>query len=635
VTKAIQILIGGLVQGSVFALIALGISLVYRVTGIINLAQGAFCIFGALLGYTFEVTLGWPMALAILLAVIGTTLFGLAIARASFVPGLSHLPDSSMLMLTAGLLTFIEGVTLVLWGSQPYATPTFSGERPIALFGMLIPSQGLWIAGISALVIFATWYVMARTALGKALTACAENPMAARLLGIDVQRMTLLSFGLSTMIAALGGIAVAPIMSFQFDTGSFFTNAGFIAVVLGGASSFLGPVAGGLFLGVTEQFAAGYVSSLFSNGLALGLLLITLLWRPQGLFAPRRARRHDVREDVRVHRAIVRFRGRGPVLAAILAVVVLAAVPWLVSEGGLMSSLVITLILFISVLGLDVLMGYAGQVSLGQAGFMAIGGYTSAILATSYGVPPLAATFAGIVLSLACAFVLSIVTMRLRGAYLALATLAFGLLIDSLTVGLEDWTGGPSGLVGIPSFSIGPLVLATPTAMYLFVLALVVVIVIALFGAMRSSFGRALQAIRTDQTAAAALGINVPRYKIAAFAIAAALASLSGSLYAFDFHFLSPEMVATPRSFELITMLILGGDGTLVGGLIGTALITLLPTVFQPLAAYMTLAEGAILVLVFQYLPEGLLGRGARIASALRGMVMAGFKRPATVDKLS
>ena len=105
---------------------------------------------------------------------------------------------------------------------------------------------------------------------------------------------------------------------------------------------------------------------------------------------------------------------------------------------------------------------------------------------------------------------------------------------------------------------------------------------------------------------------------MAAFAISAALASLAGSLYAFDFHFLSPEMVATPRSFELIAMLVLGGEGLLVGGLPGAALITLLPTLFQPLASYKTLAEGAILVLAFQYLPGGILGSLARLVAAPR-----------------
>jgi branched-chain amino acid transport system permease protein len=239
---------------------------------------------------------------------------------------------------------------------------------------------------------------------------------------------------------------------------------------------------------------------------------------------------------------------------------------------------------------------------------MAVGGYTAAILATNYGWSPLAGVFAGLALSLACAAALSLATMRLRGHYLALATLAFGLMVDSLTVGMTEVTGGPSGLVGIPSFAIGSFAFDTPLRMYYFVAALLVVLVVLLLGGIRSSFGRALQAVRTDQTAAAALGVNVPRYKMAAFCVSAALASVSGSLYAFFFHFLSPEMVGTPRSLEMIAMLVVGGEGTLVGPIFGVALLTLLPTVFQPLAIYKTLAAGLLLVLTVRYLPGGFFG---------------------------
>jgi len=611
-----QILIGGLLQGSVFAVIALGLSLVFRVTGIINLAQGGFCILGALTLYTLESDYGWPVPLAVLAAVGVTTLIGLGLGAASFVPSLQRLPNSSMLMLTAGLMTAIEGLALVVWGSQPYAVPPFSGERPILLLGLRLPSQGLWIAGAALLIIGAVWYGLARTAVGKALLACAENPMAARLMGVDVRRLTLVSFGLTALIGAVGGIAVAPILSFQFDTGRFFTNAGFIAVAIGGMSSLGGAVAGGLFLGVAEQLAAAYVSSLFATALSLVLLLATLVWRPNGLFASAPPRRQDVREELRVHRAIVRFRGRGALAGGLAVLGLLALLPQVV-DGGILSSLVIALILFIGVLGLDVLMGYTGQVNLGQSGFMAIGGYAAAILATTYGLPPLLGVAAGIVLSLACALVLSMVTLRLRGAYLALATLSFGLLVDSLTVGLGDLTGGPSGLVGIPAFSVAGVAFDTPRSLYYLVLGLGTLLVLGLMGGMRSGFGRALQAIRTDQMAAAALGIDVVRTKMAAFGICAALGSIAGSLYAFDFHFLAPEMVGTARSFELIAMLIVGGEGTLVGGLIGALLITLLPTIFQPLAAYKIMAEGLLLVLVFQFMPDGLLGTAMRSLSRL------------------
>jgi branched-chain amino acid transport system permease protein len=613
------IIVGGLLQGSVFAIVALGFALVFRVTGVINLSQGAFCIVGAFSMYTLQQTLGWPTALAALGAVAGTTVFGAALGAATFVPALARLPHSSMLMLTAGLLTLIEGLVLVVWGSEPYDLPSFSGEAPVDVLGVRVATQGLWIAGTAAIVIIALWYLLARTMLGRQLRACAENPLAARLMGIDVARMTLLSFALAAMIGAIGGIVVAPITSLQFDSGQFFTIFGFIAVAIGGMGSFIGAVVGGLVLGVAEQLAAGYVSSLFSNGLAVILLLVTLLFRPSGLFTTV-ARRHDVRDEQRVHLPILRFSGRDALAYGAAAVAFLLALPWFVSESsGLLGSLVITGILFIGVLGLDVLMGYAGQVSLGQGGFMAVGGYTAAILAVTYGWPPLLGTAAGIVLSLLCALVLSLATMRLRGVYLALATLTFGLLIDSLAVGMMDTTGGPSGLVGIPSFSIGPLSFASPTAMYYLVLALIIALVLLLLGGMRLGFGRALKAIRTDQTAAVALGINVPRYKVAAFAISAALASLSGSLYAFHFHFLSPEMVSTARSFEMITMLVIGGEGTLVGSLLGVALLTLLPEIFQPFALYKRLAEGALLVIAFQYLPAGIYGSLAGWLSRLGG----------------
>jgi branched-chain amino acid transport system permease protein len=559
--------------------------------------------------YTLEQTLAWPAPLAALGAVAATTAFGTTLGAVTFVPALARLPNSSMLMLTAGLLTLIEGAVLVVWGSDPYDLPAFSGEAPTDIAGLRMPSQGFWIAGTALIVNLALWYLLSRTILGKQLRACAENPLAARLMGIDVPRMTLLSFAMAAMIGAIGGIVVAPITSLQFDSGQFFTIFGFIAVAIGGMGSFIGAVVGGLVLGVAEQLAAGYVSSLFSNGLAVILLLLILLVRPSGLFATGVARRQDVRDEQQIHLRLVRFRGRDVALFGALAIVALLFLPLLVPQSsGLLSSLVITGILFIGVLGLDILMGYAGQVSLGQGGFMAIGGYTAAILAVKYGWPPLAGTAVGIVLSLLCALVLSLTTMRLRGVYLALATLAFGLLVDSLATGMMDVTGGPSGLVGIPSFAISSFSFASPLSMYYLVLALIIVLVFALLGGVRSSFGRALKAIRTDQTAAAALSINVARYKVAAFAISAALASLSGSLYAFFFHFLSPEMVNTSRSLEMITMLVIGGEGTLVGSLVGVALLTLLPEIFQPFALYKRLAEGALLVLTFQYLPAGIFG---------------------------
>ena len=619
-----QIAIGGLVVGSIYAAIALGFSLVYRVTGAINLSQGGFALIAAMIGYTFGVAWGWPLVVAIPAAVATTVIIGVVLASFTFVPALTRLSNANVLMLTAGLLTMIEGFSLAVWGSQPYAMPPFSGEQPLAFGAILISTQAFWVFGATALCIVALWLLIARTKLGKGLRACAENPSAASLMGIDVPRMTLLSFGLATLIAAISGVIVAPTTSLQFDTGRLFTISGFVAAAIGGIASFPGAVIGGLFLGLVTQLSTAYISSLFSSAISLLILLVVLIWRPQGLVAAGVGRRQDTRDEAKAAGHAGKLPAHLAWPLAAIAVVVAVFIPFVITDNGTMSGLVIAAILFMTLMGLDVLMGYAGQVSLGQSGFMAIGGYTSGYLAINTEIAPVLSILAGIGVSVLCALVLSVVTLRLRGLYLALATLAFGLLIDSCAVGFLDITGGPSGLVGIPSFSVAGFTFASPRAMYYLVLALDLIILIGLIGAMRSGFGRALKAIRSDQMAAAALGINTVRYKLAAFLISVTLASLAGSLYAFFFNFLAPEMVGTSRSLELVAMLIIGGESTLVGGLFGALLLTLLPVIFAPLAIYKTFASGALLVSSFLYLPQGIYGALIQILTR--------FARPARYE---
>lgn len=462
----IQICVGGLVVGVIYALVALGFSLVYRVTGAVNLAQGGFCILGALVGYTLSQSLGWPLLLAVPAAVAVTVAVGVALGAATFVPGLARLSNANVLMLTVGLLTILEGISLVLWGSQPYALASFSGGRPLPIGPLLVPTQAFWVFATAGLVMLALWWLIQRTKLGRALRACAENGAAASLMGIVVPRMTLLAFGLASLIAAVGGIVVAPTTTLQFDTGRLFTISGFIAVVIGGISSFPGAVAGGLLLGLATQLATAYVSSLFSNAIALLILLGVLVWRPNGLIGARVARRQDVREEARVWGHVVRLSSPVAWAAGGIGLAAAVALPFVVTSNGTMSGITIAAILFIALIGLDLLMGYAGQVSLGQAGFMAIGGYTAGYLSVTYELEPVLGILAGMALSLACALVLSLVTLRLRGLYLALGTLAFGLLVDSCTIGLINITGGPSGLVGIPPFSVGGYEFTTPRQMY-------------------------------------------------------------------------------------------------------------------------------------------------------------------------
>jgi len=471
-----------------------------------------------------------------------------------------------------------------------------------------IPTQDFWVLATVAVALAGLWYLIGHTRLGRALRACSENPVAASLVGVNVPRVTVLSFMLATALAAIAGVVVAPTTTLQFDIGRLFTISGFIAVVIGGLSSSAGALVGGLLLGLATQLATAYVSSLFSSAIALLILLGVLVWRPGGLIRSKVVRRLDVRDEKRVQGHLLRFPPRTALWLSVAGLVIALALPHFITSRGVMSSLTIAAIQFIALIGLDLLMGYCGQVSLGHAGFMAIGGYTAGYLVINYDVHPLLGILAGMGLSLVCALILAVVTLRLRGLYLALATLAFSLLVDSCAVGFIDITGGPSGLVGVPSFSMAGFDFDTPVSMYYLAVAVSVIVLLLLFGGLRSRFGRAIIAIRTDQMAAGALGVNVVRHKLAVFSISAVLASLSGSLYAFSFNFLSPDMVGVNKSFELVSMMVIGGEGTLVGSLFGCILLTLLPTIFQSLAYYKTLASGLLLIVCFLYLPQGIYG---------------------------
>jgi len=605
----IQVVSGGLLQGCMYGLLGLGFSLVYRVAGAINLAQGAFCIFGALLAASIQQSFGLTIVQAAFAAIAATSLLAAVLGILAFLPALKKLPPGAIFILTAGLLTFLEGAALTIWGSRAYTLEAFSRERPFEFFGVLFPPQGIWLVAATLLITGGVGYLLGRTRVGHAFRACAENAMAAALMGIRVERMQLLGFILAGGIGATAGVVMGPLTSFQFDTGRLYTMFGFISAVIGGIATPFGAIAGGLFLGVVTQLAAGYVSSLFSTAVGLILLLVVLMWRPNGLLSAGPTRRQDVREEARVQRAVIRIgKGPGTLLGILAAFAALVWIPWAYADSGAMMSITVGVIIAIAVVGLDLLMGFGGLVSLGQAGFMAIGGYTAGILSVRYGVPPMLGLFAGLIPSLLCALGLSMATMRLRGIYLAIATLSFSLLVDQLTTGLEEITAGPSGLVGIPSFSAFGFEFNTPLRSYYLVVGVLIATLAILAVALKSGFGRALMAIRADPLAAAALGIDVRRYRVAAFCIAAALGSISGGLYAYFFQFLSPDMVGVPVSLQMLAMLVIGGEGTLFGPLIGVFLITLLPIFFEALQEYKTLGTGLLLIVVTLYLPNGIFG---------------------------
>jgi branched-chain amino acid transport system permease protein len=299
-------------------------------------------------------------------------------------------------------------------------------------------------------------------------------------------------------------------------------------------------------------------------------------------------------------------RPRRRALRIAALVVLLAALPFL--TGGWTELLVVVEIFLLVVLGLDVLTGQAGQVSLGQTLFIAIGGYGAGLLTVKAGWP---SWLAVLVPALAAALIAALVGrafLRLRGYYLALATLGLAVVTQAVTTGLGPITGGPSGLVGIPSLTLFGWEVFSDLANYYVLLVLCVLGALFTTNLRRSQTGRALAAVAHDPQAAAMLGINAARYRTSAFVVSAVFASIAGSLYAYYLRFISPDVINVTVALSVVVMLSLGGVRSVVGPVLGVLLLQGLPLVGQSFALWQPLVAGIVLIVVLTYLPDGLWG---------------------------
>ena len=287
--------------------------------------------------------------------------------------------------------------------------------------------------------------------------------------------------------------------------------------------------------------------------------------------------------------------------------VALGLIGYAIYDGGYLVAVVgFGLIYTIFVAGLNIFMGHAGQTSFGQNGFAAIGAYASAVLTTSADWPPLLALLAGLLAAGLLALVIGYPTLRLKGHYLAMATLAIGLIIYEVAVEWQSVTNGYMGISGIPPFAIGPLEIDSDRAQLLFLSIVAACCLLASWMLRHARFGRALVALSGSEDAARALGINVARYKLAAFVISAMYAALAGSLLVHIVGFVSPEMIGMNMVILAFTMLYVGGIGTTTGPLVGAMMIGLLPELFRPLKDYQDLVYGVALILILIYAPGGL-----------------------------
>ena len=280
ITALAQYIASGLVVGAIYGLIGVGFTTVYNVTGIVNFSQGDFASLGAL-GAIGLIAGGVPLPLALVIAVLAVGLLGVAIERVAIRPVGNDVLRG--IIITIGVGVALQGIAVLVWGTDAQPLRAFSGEKPVNMGGVTVPPQAFWVVGTAAVLMALLWLFFTRTYIGKAFRACAMNAYAAGLMGIPTQAMRSFSFFVSGLTGAIAGVIVAPIALMQYDSGIFLGIKGFVACIIGGFGNPVGAALGGLLLGLLEALSSGYLSSGYKNAIAFVVLLAFLFVRPSGL----------------------------------------------------------------------------------------------------------------------------------------------------------------------------------------------------------------------------------------------------------------------------------------------------------------------------------------------------------------
>lgn len=285
----LQYLLSGLTIGAIYALAGLGFSIIYNSSHVINFAQGEFIMIGAMAAATLTAS-GVPLPLAILIGCAGAMTASVLIAKFT-VERARNATVVTLIIITIGASIFLRGLAEVIWGKDFHRLESFSGDVPINLLGASMQPQSIWVLAFAGVMIVGIGLFFAKTLTGKAMLATSHNRLAAQLVGIDVKKVVLASFALSAALGALGGAVVAPITFSYSEMGIMLGLKGFTAAVLGGLGHGPGAVVGGLIVGVAEALGAGYISSAYKDAIAFIIILLVLLFMPNGLFGKRSTER--------------------------------------------------------------------------------------------------------------------------------------------------------------------------------------------------------------------------------------------------------------------------------------------------------------------------------------------------------
>ncbi len=592
-------LLNGLVYGSLLFLTAAGLSLIFGLMNVVSLAHGSFFMLGGYVGFAlFRLT--HSFWLAFVLAPVPITLIGIAMEMLFLRPLYSrgHLDQ---VLLTFGFTFIFFDAVQTIWGRDVYALPPPAGlEAVVELGSAVFSSYRLFIIATGVTIALALWLFLERSHLGAMVRAGVDDAAMAAGLGCNIPRLFSAIFGAGVALAALGGVAAGPIFGMYPGEDTEILIPAFIVIVVGGMGSLRGAFVGSLLIGEADTFGKAYLPALALFLIYL-VTAVILLARPQGLFGSM----HAIAGPPPSSAPQIPLQSRRTVLTALIMVGALTIYPFVVGDYG--RAIVAELFVFgIFAMSLDLLLGYTGLMSLGHAGFFGLGAYVVIVLGSLFGLNAWLGVFLGIAVVTLAAFAIGYFCVRTSGFPFLMLTLAFSQLIYTVALKWRDVTGGSDG-IGIPEkpkfFGFD---LAHSLPMYFMTFLFLLLCFIALRRLVASPLGSAFVGIRENESRMLAIGYPTRRYKLASFTIGGAFAGFAGGLYAIFNGFISPDAVYWSASGDILIMVMLGGAGTLIGPVFGSAAFLLMKNLVSSYSDHWLLIIGSIFVASVLFFPGGI-----------------------------
>ncbi|MDR1449274.1 MAG: ABC transporter permease [Propionibacteriaceae bacterium] len=595
----------GLIHGNLYALVALGLSLVFGVTNVANFAHGSVFALGTMTGWWFAAGQGWPWWAALLGTVVVTGLVGLAV-NITVVRPLGHAPPVATLLATVAAAMILDNLSQIVFGTRARVFPPVLPTHDLRVGGLSFGTSDIVTFAVTLSAMAALAFYLKRGRSGQAIRATAQDIDAAVQMGIPAPRIQNLAFAIASALGGTAGFFMGLFNSTVSPTsGASAGFAAFAAAALGGLGSMPGAVVGGFALGLAEAVGVRFFGDGVRDLVTFGSLLVVLMIRPGGLFGrvPLIAQEPLTGSFLAGGRPI-RLRWQQGALALAAA----AVFPAVASSYVLAVSSQIALYA-IAAVGLSLITGGAGQVVLGQAGSIAIGAYASALLVGRAGWPFLGGLVAAGLIAAVISSVLAFPVWRLAGHSAAIATLGLGTVTVAVIRNWDSLTKGAYGLSGIPFPSFFGLSVDTPVGIFyldLVCLALAVVIVTRLTW---SRLGRAIGAVGADEVAARSAGVAARDHKALAFAVAAFFAGLAGALSAHQYTYIDPTSFPQSMSILVLVIAVLGGLRSPAGAIVGSVILIGGPEILRlvpGLPDVRVLLYGVLLLAIIRFRPQGL-----------------------------